>query len=265
MLARPRPRSRSLPCCHSRQRSSLRPWRPTRWLGEATSQRLVIDRLEQFAGPESANLARSVLESSWYEQFAQQSLLASLPSAALLLYGASGVFAQLRLALLQIYDSPSSSGHQAAVAWLLGRLVAAAGAIAGGLLFVALLIGSLVTHTASGWLSDTFGVSERIWRLASLPTTVVVIFVVFLCVYAGLAHNRPSWRCLLVGAGIAALGFEAGRWAFSAYVGHSFIATAYGPASSLVAFLLWMYYTANIVLFGAVLAQSIREGGSSPG
>ncbi len=230
----------------------------TRWLGEETSRKLTIEKIDELAGPESAELAQSILNSPWYEQFSGRSILASLPSAVLLLYAASGVFAQLRRALVQIYGRPKS-GRRAAVRWLLGRLVATAGAIIGGFLFVASLVSSLMLHAASGWLTETLGISERVWRFASTPTTLVFVFVLFVAVYAGLTQHRPPMRCLLAGAAVSAIGFEAGRWAIGAYVGHSIVATAYGPASSLVAFLLWMYYTATIVLFGAVLAQAIWD------
>ncbi|MEM8864541.1 MAG: YihY/virulence factor BrkB family protein [Planctomycetota bacterium] len=230
----------------------------TQWLGEEASRELTIERLQQFAGPESAELARSVLDSPSYDRFAKQSLLTSVPSAVLLLYGASGVFAQLRRALSQIFGKRASN-RQVAIAWLIGRLIAAAGAIVGGLLFLVSLVVPLVLQTASGWLSETLGVGETIWSYASWATTLAVVFVVFLSLFAGLTRQRPPLHLLAIGAAASTIGFELGRWAFGAYVTHSFIATAYGPASSLVAFLLWMFYSANVVLFGAVVAQALRD------
>jgi uncharacterized BrkB/YihY/UPF0761 family membrane protein len=69
--------------------------------------------------------------------------------------------------------------------------------------------------------------------------------------YRYLPARRLAWRHVLIGAMVTALLFHAGRWAIGFYLGHATQPTAFGAAASFAALLLWLYYSAQIFLFGA--------------
>jgi membrane protein len=66
---------------------------------------------------------------------------------------------------------------------------------------------------------------------------------------------RLAWRDVLEGALVAGVLFNVGKWAIGAYLGHSAVASAFGAAGSLVVLLVWVYYSAQILLFGAEIAH----------
>ena len=231
----------------------------THWLGKENSRELAVQRVSAWVGPESGDLTRSVLESDWYGGFSKQSNVATWASAVLLLFGASGVFVQLRIALNQVFSHPPAPFRAALRSWAVGRAITTASAIVGGLLLLLSLFASVLLRTATKPLSSTLGVPEWFWKLLSIPASLVMVYAIVFLLFTVLPATRPPRRPRLLGAAVSTVGFELGRWVFGAYVGHSLIASAYGPASSLVAFLLWVFYTTNIVLLGSVVAQAIWE------
>lgn len=231
----------------------------TRWLGREESRNTAIHWLEQAVGPESAEVARSVLESDSFSRYTEQTVLATIPSALLLLLGASGVFVQLRMALNLIFESRAHGASSALLSWLRGRLISLVGAVLGGLLLLGSLLSTVALQAANTFLSGLWGGTEQFWAALSWPLSVVLLTAVFWVTYYALPSARPAKRWLLVGAVTATIGFEVGRWLLSIYLSKSLIMTAYGPASSLVAFLVWVYYTTNVFLLGAVVAQSLAQ------
>jgi len=82
--------------------------------------------------------------------------------------------------------------------------------------------------------------------------------------YRYLPAKRLPWRQVLIGALVTALLFHLGRWAIGLYLGHATQPTAYGAAASFAALLLWLYYTAQIFLFGAEFTACLGQSRKPP-
>ena len=93
------------------------------------------------------------------------------------------------------------------------------------------------------------------WNLLTLAVSLAVFVVLFALIFKVLPDARIAWRDVWVGATLTAVLFAVGKYFIGLYLGNSGLASSYGAAGSLVALLVWVYYSAVIVLFGAEVTQ----------
>jgi len=172
---------------------------------------------------------------------------ATLVSSALLLFTASGVFAELRDALNTIWrvrSVPALNWGQ----WFRNRLVSMAMVlVVGFLLLVSRVLTTLLTF-----------VSERLsggpgWLSLALDTaaSVALITLLFATLYRTLPDVKVDWPDVMLGAALTALLFKAGQYLLALFFAYGATTSAYGAAGSFVALLLWVYYSCWILFFGA--------------
>ncbi len=149
-------------------------------------------------------------------------ILAGLIGVLTLLLGATGVFGQLRAGLNRIWDVPSR-----AFRWK-----------------------SLVT--------DRLAAFTMVLAIGFL--LLVSVVALFALIYRFVPDARIPWRDVLWGALVAGILFSVGKWGIGAYLGHSTVTSAFGAAGSLVVLLVWVYYSAQILLFGAEVAHVRARG-----
>ena len=115
------------------------------------------------------------------------------------------------------------------------------------MLLVSLTVSSVLAAIAKQWPSAAATGAEVLHFVISL----VVISALFAMLYKWLPNVRIAWADVLIGAVTTALLFDVGHYAIGFYLGRTAVASAYGAAGTLVALLLWLYYTAQIFLLGA--------------
>ena len=183
-----------------------------------------------------------------------KSTLATIIGIALALFGASGVFGQLQDALNTIWGVKAKPGLGI---WVFLRTRFLSFAMVAGICF--LLLVSLVMEALlkafrhyiqvamPGGLTIAVGI-YLIFDFAVITTLFAMIFKI-------LPDVKTRWKDMWVGAIITAVFFVIGKWALGLYLGSGTAASAYGAASSLVTLLLWVYYSSQILLFGAEFTQ----------
>lgn len=228
----------------------------TQFLSQEAARELARERLATTLGPGAAELAETVFTSA---KFMRSGWLTNLLSAGMLLYGASAVFVQLRLSLNTIFNHRSRPERSALLRAVFGQLRSMGFVLLGGVVLLASLLGSVALHATTDRVSAATGLNPAVWEWLSFTLSFTLVASVLLMVFAWLPSSRPPWRYLVVGALLSAALFELGKWAFSSFVTGSVIASAYGPSSALVAFLLWIYYSAHIILLGAQVSHAIYE------
>jgi membrane protein len=130
-----------------------------------------------------------------------------------------------------------------------------------------LLLVSLAVSAAVGALVDMAG---RVQALApflavlDLLISLVVITALFALIFKYLPDVKIAWREVWVGAAITAVLFVAGKFAIGLYLGTSEVGSAYGAAGSLIVILVWIYYSALILFFGAELTQAWASRRATP-
>jgi len=194
------------------------------------------------------------------QQIAQQaaeptkSILASAIGIALALFGASGVFAQLQDALNTIWGLKAKPG---AGIWGFIRVRFLSFGMVAGVCFLL-----LVSLTVESVLQAFFHDLQRMFPgggFVALTSYFVFDFVIVATLFAMIFRFLPDakirWRDVWIGAALTAIFFLIGKWALGLYLGSGAAGSAYGAASSLITLLLWVYYSAQILLFGAEFTQ----------
>lgn len=197
-------------------------------------------------GKQSADLILEAMESSQ----SADGVWATGVSAVMLLVGASTVFSALESALRQIWGGRDALPHGWR-AFVRTRLMTFGFVLAiGFLLLVSLTLTTALTALRGYALRHFEGMVSLFAGIDFLLSIGLGTGMVAL-MYRYLPAKRLPWRQVLIGALVTALLFHLGRWAIGLYLGRATQPTAYGAAASFAALLLWLYYTAQIFLFGA--------------
>ncbi len=180
--------------------------------------------------------------------------LATAIGVLLALFGASGVFGQLQDALNTIWGVKPKPG-----AGILGFLRARflSFAMVGGvcfLLLVSLTLESVLkafSHWVQALVPGGIVIALAVYWIFDLGVVILLFGIIF----KFLPDAKIHWRDVWIGAVMTAIFFAIGKWALGLYLGSGSAASAYGAASSLITVLLWVYYSSQILLFGAEFTQ----------
>jgi len=171
----------------------------------------------------------------------------------ILLLGASGIFVQLQSSLNVIWKTEAPPKVENFIMhFLRHRFLSFSAVLTTGLLLLASLFASIALAAIQQWMPTGSVLADvRLWHLLTMAVSFVLVTLLFAAIFKLLPDAPVSWREAMVGAVVTAVLFTAGQQALSFYLGYSAVASAYGAAGSLVVILVWVYYTAQIVLFGA--------------
>jgi membrane protein len=179
---------------------------------------------------------------------------ATITGIALAIFGASGVFGQLQDALNTIWGVKAKPG---AGLWSLLRARFLSFAMVAGvcfLLLVSLTLESVLqgfSHYIQSAMPGGIAVALTVYYAFDFA---VVVFL-FAMIFKYLPDVEVTWRDVWFGAAMTAIFFLIGKWALGLYLGSGAAGSAYGAASSLITLLLWIYYSSQILLFGAEFTQ----------
>jgi membrane protein len=180
--------------------------------------------------------------------------LATTIGILLALFGASGVFGQLQNALNTIWGVKAKPGTGIA-GFIRSRFLSFA-MVAGVcfLLLVSLVLESVLksfSHYVQAMLPGGIVIALVVYSIFDLA----VVVLLFASIFKFLPDVKIQWRDVWIGAVMTAIFFAIGKWALGLYLGSGAAASAYGAASSLITLLLWIYYSSQILLFGAEFTQ----------
>jgi len=219
--------------------------------GPQAAQGELFTQLRGLVGSQGAEAIQLVLAGARNKE---EGRLATLIAGGLLLFGATTVFAELKASLDAIWQVPPLTQG---TAWdVIRTRLLSFGMV---LVLAFLLMVSLVVSAALALLEKYWG---SVWKDAGAVLTVVnmaisfvVIGALFGVIFKMLPRVRLSWHDVTIGAlGTAGL-FTLGKYAIGMYIGNSGVASSFGAAGSLIALLLWVYYSAQIFFLGAEFAR----------
>ena len=179
-------------------------------------------------------------------------------SVLMLLIGASTVFAALESALQQVWGGRNSM-PRGWRSFLRARLVSFGFILAIGFLLLVSLTLTTALAALRGYVLRHF--EGLVGVLASMDFLMSIVLGTGLValMYRYLPARRLAWRHVIIGALVTALLFHLGRWGIGLYLGRATQPTAYGAAASFAALLLWLYYSAQIFLFGAEFTACLGQ------
>ena len=213
--------------------------------GQEAAQNAISGQFSALMGKQAADLLQSVIASASAES---SGVLATIVGIVTLIATASGVFGEMQAALNTIWKTRSRGT-------ILSRLVRAriaslglVGAL-GFLLMVSLAVSAGLTAFANHL--DTLPVGALLLSVLNFAISLLLFAVLFGAIYKVLPDRTLQWNDVVVGALMTSVLFNIGKTVIGWYLGSSAVASSYGAAGGLIVRLLWVYYSAQIFLFGA--------------
>ncbi|PYL86512.1 MAG: ribonuclease BN [Verrucomicrobia bacterium] len=181
-------------------------------------------------------------------------VLATSIGILLALFGASGVFGQLQDALNTIWGVKTKPGV-GIMGFIRSRFLSFA--MVAGVCFLLLvsLVFESVLKSFSRYVQAMFPGGIVIALVVYSIFDLAVVVLLFASIFKFLPDVKIQWRDVWIGAVMTAIFFAIGKWALGLYLGSGTASSAYGAASSLITLLLWIYYSSQILLFGAEFTQ----------
>ena len=188
-----------------------------------------------------------------------EGVLATVIGIVTLLFGALGVFNELHNALNVIWEVKEEKTEgflQAIKKVIFNRLLSFSMVLGIGFLLLVSLVISAGLSATQELAGNTFPIPEFLLQLVNLIISIGVITVLFALIYKYLPDAEIPWRYVWMGAFVTAILFSLGKLVIGLYLGNSAIASSFGAAGSLVLLLVWIYYSAQILFFGAEFTQA---------
>ena len=220
---------------------------PLIFFSSATIQSYVSQLLGSVIAPQAWEFVEPLLAESWKPG---ATLWASLIGIVSLLFTSSTLFRYVRWALNNIWHVQPRADNARLV--ILNYLFPFLAVLVLALLVTASLTLNTIFSLVNRYLIDAsqFPVSPGVGRWVNLLATFAILTVTFALIFKFVHDAQIAWQDVWVGAALTALLFSVGNWAMSYYLGVGTLSSLYGAAGSLLVFLLWLYYSAQIFLWG---------------
>jgi membrane protein len=222
------------------------------FFGREAAQGAIIAEIGGLIGRDTAATLQRLIVSV---REMKSGILAAAISIGALLFAATGAVGEIQSALNVIWKAPPM--EEGAVMRLIRRrlLSLALIAVMGFLLMTSLAISAVLTAW-DGYIAYVFPMADAVLWIVNLVLSLAVTTILFAMVFKILPDVPIAWRHVWIGALVTALLFSIGKFAIGAYIGSSNLAKGYGAAAAFVVILLWVNYTAQILLFGAEITRA---------
>jgi membrane protein len=219
--------------------------------GRDAAQGQIFGQLRGVLGPKSAEMVQEMVKSAAKPK---SGTIATVVGIVTLLFGAAGVFGQLKDAMNTIWNvEPKKKGG--IMTLIKDRFLSFAMVFGTGFLLLVSLVLDSAVAAAGHFVGDRLPGGEALWQGVQLIVSLGVVALLFALIFRFLPDVHPTWRDVWFGAIFTAVLFVGGKFGLGVYLGKSAVGSSYGAAGSLVVVLLWVYYSAQILFFGAEFTQ----------
>jgi membrane protein len=211
----------------------------------------ITQQMSYFLDPSALQVVQNIAQKASQPG---KSVIATIIGVALALFGASGVFGQLQDALNTIWGVKAKPGTGI---WGFLRARFLSFAMVAGICFL-LLVSLAIEALLKGfshYVQSVVPGGIMIALTVYLVFDFAVVVLLFAMIFKFLPDVKIQWRDVWIGAVMTAIFFGIGKWALGLYLSSGAAGSAYGAASSLITLLLWVYYSSQILLFGAEFTQ----------
>lgn len=220
--------------------------------GHEAAQGKIVAEIQGMIGEGGAKAIQDMIADSAEKK--DTGIIATVVGLGTLLVGASGVFGQLQDAMNTIWEVKPKPGR-GILGFIKDRFLSFTMVLGTGfLLLISLVISTALAalnEYTSGWTSDFAVIMHGVNFIISLG----VVTLLFAVIFKYLPDAKVAWRDVWIGAVMTALLFTVGKFGIGLYLGHSGFSSSYGAAGSLVIILVWIYYSSQILFFGAEFTQ----------
>lgn len=219
--------------------------------GEEAAKGEIVEQLQGLVGREGAQFIQIAIENA---SKPNQGTIASIISVVVLLFGASGLFAQLQDALNTIWEVQPKPGR-GLVGMLRDRFLSFLMVLGVGFLLILSLVISAALTAFVNYFGHLLPGIGFLLQFANFIISFAITTVLFGLIYKVLPDVEITWSDVWIGAMITSLLFSFGRFLLGMYLGNSSFGSTYGAAGSVVILLAWVNYAAQILFFGAEFTQ----------
>jgi membrane protein len=219
-------------------------------LDKQSVQDMVLSQLQANIGNQGVLFIANALKN---DPFTGHNFFVTLITFLSLILAAVGIFGHLKASFNTIWHVEDSS--DGIIGAIKNNLISFGLVILLGTLFVVSLLISTTISIVSTFFSDVLPYSKFVIELLNQSISFGIITVLFGTVFKVLPDTTVEWTDVWEGGLFTAILFTIGRFLFGIYISHTAIATQYGAAGSLIIILLWVYYSAQILFFGAEMTK----------
>lgn len=219
--------------------------------GEQAAQGELDHQMQELVGADAAQALQDMIASA---DKPTEGTIAAVLGVVTLLFGAAGVFGQLQSSLNTIWEVEPKPGR----GWrgmIRDRFLSFAMVLGIAFLLLTSLVLSAALAAMGTLLDDLPGSTQWLAQGVNLGASFLVITLLFAMMFKLLPDVNMAWSDVWLGALVTALLFTIGKAAIGLYLGYSSMASSYGVAGSFVVLLAWVYYSAQILFFGAEMTQ----------
>jgi membrane protein len=216
----------------------------------------IVGQIEALVGRDGGLAVQAMLEGAANRSSGK---LAAVLGIITFFLGATGVFLELQTALNAIWRVKPKQHPNFLRAMILDRIVSFGLVLAVGFLLLTSLVISAGLSAVSRYLGEAVPGATFLWTILNLLVSTGIITVLFALIYKVLPDVELGWRDVWVGALATAVLFAVGKFLIGLYLGTSSMASSYGAAGSVIVLLVWVFYSAQIVLLGAEFTRAFVE------
>jgi membrane protein len=214
----------------------------------------LIEQMRELVGEAGAELTRTVIQHTGSESRSAWSLVIG---SLLTLFGATTVFAQLQYALNRVWRVKAAPRVGLIMSFIKQRILSFALVLSVGFLLMVSLVVSAVLGAVRAFLDERFVEAALVIHGFDLALSFSLATVLIAMMFKYLPDAEIEWRDTWHGALITAALFIVGKQVIGLYLGQTTVASSFGAAASVVIFMIWVYYAALILLFGAEITQAV--------
>lgn len=222
------------------------------FFGQDAAHGKIIAQIDGMVGHEGARAIEDMIKDSAKRE--STGMFAAAIGVVTLLFGASGVFGQLQDSMNTIWQVKPKAGLSI-LSIVKNRFISFSMVLGTGFLLLTSLAISAALSAMSEYATGHFGDLNFLMRLLDATISFGIVTLLFAIIFKYLPDTKIYWHDVWLGSAITALLFTAGKFAIGFYLGQSSFSSSYGAAGSLVVLLVWVYYSAQILFFGAEFTQ----------
>lgn len=220
--------------------------------GHEAAQGKIVDQIQGMIGPDGARAVQDMIADSAEKK--DTGIIATAIGMGTLLVAASGVFGQLQDAMNTIWEVKPKKGR-GIWGFIQDRFLSFTMVLGTGfLLLISLLLNTFLSAIGE-YATGQFAELALIMQAVNFIVSFGVVSLLFALIFKYIPDVRVAWHDVWIGAILTAFLFTIGKFAIGFYLGHSSMSSSYGAAGSLVVVLIWVYYSSQILFFGAEFTQ----------
>ena len=223
--------------------------------GQEAAQTQTMAQVQDLLGAEGREFVEGMIESA---SRPETGLTATVIGAATLLFGALGVFGELQNSLNTIWEvkpKPAKNWVDGVKRFVLRRLLSFTMVLGIGFLLLASLVISAVVSALGEYIGSRWPMADFWLGLINFIVSFLVVTFLFAMMFKFLPEIKIAWKDVWLGAAVTSVLFSLGKFLIGLYLGRSEVGNTFGAAGSLAILLIWVYYSAQILFFGAEFTQ----------